>query len=94
MKFGDLEIRISSPRGNDPGAPHCTEAQGIRIVGVPRTSSRSSSAQESILQEVWGWDYVGDSRTVMFISVGFGKRLKWDPTVPSRIVTVRGVIQV
>jgi DNA-binding response OmpR family regulator len=46
--------------------------------------------REFILEQVWGWDYVGDSRTVDVHVRWLRQRIEKDPSNPQRIVTVRG----
>ncbi len=46
--------------------------------------------REFILERVWGWDYVGDSRTVDVHTRWLRKKIENDPSNPERIVTVRG----
>lgn len=47
-------------------------------------------SREYILERVWGWDYIGDSRTVDVHIRWLREKLESDPANPSRIVTVRG----
>ncbi len=46
--------------------------------------------REFILERVWGWDFVGDSRTVDVHVRWLRQKIEVDPAVPARIVTVRG----
>lgn len=46
--------------------------------------------REFILERVWGWDYVGDSRTVDVHIRWLRKKIEDDPSNPERIITVRG----
>lgn len=46
--------------------------------------------RETILQQVWGWDYVGESRTVDVHIHWLREKLEQDPVHPIRLVTVRG----
>ncbi len=46
--------------------------------------------REFILERVWGWDFVGDSRTVDVHVRWLRQKIEPDPAAPSRIVTVRG----
>jgi len=39
---------------------------------------------------VWGWDYIGDSRTVDVHVRWLREKIETDPAHPNRIVTVRG----
>jgi DNA-binding response OmpR family regulator len=47
-------------------------------------------SREFILERVWGWDYVGDSRTVDVHVRWLRQKIERDPAKPVRIVTVRG----
>lgn len=46
--------------------------------------------REFILERVWGWDYVGDSRTVDVHIRWLREKFEPDPANPRRIITVRG----
>ena len=46
--------------------------------------------REFILEHVWGWNYVGDSRTVDVHVRWLREKIESDPANPSRIITVRG----
>ena len=47
-------------------------------------------SREFILERVWGWDYVGDSRTVDVHVRWLRQKIEEDAGEPKRIVTVRG----
>ncbi len=47
-------------------------------------------SREFILERVWGWDYVGDSRTVDVHVRWLRQKIEKDAANPQRIVTVRG----
>ncbi|PWH17921.1 MAG: DNA-binding response regulator [Anaerolineae bacterium] len=47
-------------------------------------------SREFILERVWGWDYIGDSRTVDVHVRWLRQKIESDPANPARIVTVRG----
>ena len=46
--------------------------------------------REFILEKVWGWDYVGDSRTVDVHIRWLREKIEPEPANPHRIITVRG----
>jgi DNA-binding response OmpR family regulator len=46
--------------------------------------------REFILERLWGWNYVGDSRTVDVHVRWLREKIETDPAHPNRIVTVRG----
>lgn len=47
-------------------------------------------SREFILERVWGWEYIGDSRTVDVHVRWLRQRIEKDSANPKRIVTVRG----
>ncbi len=47
-------------------------------------------SRQFILERVWGWDYVGDSRTVDVHVRWLRQKIEKDAANPTRIVTVRG----
>ena len=47
-------------------------------------------SREFILERVWGWEYIGDSRTVVVHVRWLRQKIEPDPAKPVRIVTVRG----
>lgn len=47
-------------------------------------------SRDQILESVWGWDYVGDSRTVDVHVRWIREKIENEPANPQRIMTVRG----
>jgi len=47
-------------------------------------------SRELILEQVWGWNFIGDSRTVDVHIRWLREKIERDPGSPTRIVTVRG----
>lgn len=47
-------------------------------------------SREFILERVWGWDFIGDSRTVDVHVRWLREKIETDPANPRRIITVRG----
>lgn len=47
-------------------------------------------SRELILERVWGWDFIGDSRTVDVHVRWLREKIEIDPANPERIITVRG----
>ena len=51
---------------------------------------RQMLSREFILERVWGWDFIGDSRTVDVHVRWLRQKIEADAANPCRIVTVRG----
>ncbi len=46
--------------------------------------------REFILERLWGWNFIGDSRTVDVHIRWLREKIEANPAIPSRIITVRG----
>jgi DNA-binding response OmpR family regulator len=46
--------------------------------------------RDQILESVWGWEYIGDSRTVDVHVRWLREKIEEDPSNPKRIITARG----
>jgi DNA-binding response OmpR family regulator len=46
--------------------------------------------RDHILESVWGWEYIGDSRTVDVHVRWLREKIENDPSTPQKIITVRG----
>lgn len=47
-------------------------------------------SRDHILEHVWGWDFTGDSRTVDVHIRWLREKIEEDPSIPTRLITVRG----
>ena len=47
-------------------------------------------SRDQILESVWGWEYIGDSRTVDVHVRWIREKIEEDPSNPKRIITARG----
>ena len=47
--------------------------------------------REQILERLWGYDYIGDARTVDVHIRWLREKIEAEPSKPRRIVTIRGV---
>ena len=47
-------------------------------------------SRETILEKIWGWEYVGDSRTVDVHVRWLREKIEADPKNPKRLLAVRG----
>ncbi len=47
-------------------------------------------SREFILERLWGWEYIGDSRTVDVHVRWLREKIEADPGSPTRLLTIRG----
>jgi DNA-binding response OmpR family regulator len=77
------EVRLN----DEPIALKPKEYELLLFLGQHRGQVLS---REFILERVWGWNYIGDSRTVDVHVRWLREKIEPDPSAPVRIVTIRG----
>ena len=91
LAFGDLKVDVTRCEVLRGGVPlHLKPKEYELLVFLARNRGIVLS-RDLILERVWGWDYVGGSRTVDVHVRWLREKIELDPANPSRIVTVRGV---
>ncbi len=90
LRFGDLEIDESRHEARLGGEPLALKPQEYRLLNFFARHPRQMLSRERILEEVWGWNFIGDSRTVDVHVRWLRQRIEPDPSKPQRIITVRG----
>jgi len=66
-------------------------ATEFRLLAVLAGRPGQVLTREMLLEAVWGYDYLGDSRLVDVAIQRLRAKLEDDPAHPKRIITVRGV---
>jgi two-component system response regulator MtrA len=90
IRVGSLEIDSAAFRAADGGRVLDLSATEFRLlVELARHPDRVLS-REKLLERVWGYDYLGDSRLVDMAINRLRTKLGDDPKVPRYIATVRG----
>ena len=91
LAFDDLTIDLSRREiSRDEGTVAMKPKEFDLLVFLARNRGIVLS-RDLILERVWGWDYIGDSRTVDVHMRWLREKIEPDPTHPVRIVTVRGI---
>lgn len=90
LKFGELTINTTRHEvtlGDEVISLKPKEYELLLFFAEHRGQMLS---REFILERVWGWEYIGDSRTVDVHIRWLRKKVENDPSAPERIITVRG----
>ncbi|MDP9388196.1 MAG: response regulator transcription factor [Actinomycetota bacterium] len=91
IRVGELEIDPGAYRVTHAHAPVDLTATEFRLlVELAGTPGRVLS-REVLLERVWGYDYLGDSRLVDMAVKRLRDKLGDDPREPRYIATIRGV---
>jgi DNA-binding response OmpR family regulator len=90
LVFGDLEINITRGEVTLGGEPLRLKPKEYQLLLFLAEHRGQMLSREFVLERVWGWDYIGDSRTVDVHVRWLRQKIEADPAQPARIVTVRG----
>jgi two-component system response regulator MtrA len=91
ITVGDLEIDPSAFRAARGGRPVDLTATEFRLLRELARRPGQAFTRELLLQLVWGYDYLGDSRLVDVAVQRLRSKIEEDPAHPRQITTVRGV---
>jgi len=91
IKAGDLEVDVPRHRVSCRGSQlDLTPTEFGLLAFLTRNSGRVFT-RDQLLQNVWGYDYAGDTRTVDVHMRWLRQKIEADPSRPRHLLTVRGV---
>ena len=91
LVFGDLELLPEAGEVKVGGQPvHLTRTEFRLLCELAENAGRVLS-REQLLEQVWGYDYFGDSRLVDVHVRRLRTKVEPDPANPRHVVTVRGL---
>jgi len=90
LTFGNLVINITRREVVLDGKPLQLKPKEYELLLFFAEHKSQMLSREFILERVWGWDFIGDSRTVDVHVRWLRQKIELDSSVPTRIVTVRG----
>ncbi len=91
MVFDDLTINVSRREVSLKEKALSLKPQEYELMLYLAQHRGRALSREAILENVWGWEYTGDSRTVDVHVRWLREKIEISPASPRRIVTVRGV---
>ncbi|MDA1036223.1 MAG: response regulator transcription factor [Chloroflexi bacterium] len=91
IRSGDLEVDPVSHVARKGGEVLELKPREFDLLGLMVANPGRAYTRNQLLETLWGHDYVGDSRTVDVHIRWLRKKIEEDPSVPRRLVTVRGV---
>ncbi|MGH2529542.1 MAG: winged helix-turn-helix domain-containing protein [Actinomycetota bacterium] len=91
IAFGDLEIDPAAFAARRRGRELRLTATEFRLLLELARRPGQVFTREVLLENVWGYDYLGDSRLVDVAIQRLRSKVEDDPSHPSLIATVRGV---
>ena len=90
LRFDTLVINVTRREVILDGKPVQLKPKEYELLLFLAEHKSQMLSREFILERVWGWDFIGDSRTVDVHVRWLRQKIEADPANPRRIVTVRG----
>jgi DNA-binding response OmpR family regulator len=90
LSFGNLVINLTRREVTLNDEPLPLKPQEYELLLFFAEHKGQMLSREFILERVWGWDFIGDSRTVDVHVRWLRQKIEADAGEPKRIVTVRG----
>jgi DNA-binding response OmpR family regulator len=90
LTFGKLVVNITRREVTLAGNPIQLKPKEYELLLFLAEHRGQMLSREFILERVWGWDFIGDSRTVDVHVRWLRQKIESDAANPTRIVTVRG----
>ncbi len=90
LKFDNLVINLTRREVILDGEPIPLKPKEYELLLFLAEHKSQMLSREFVLERVWGWDFIGDSRTVDVHIRWLRQKIEKDPASPIRIVTVRG----
>jgi DNA-binding response OmpR family regulator len=90
LAFGDLTIDLPRREVRLAGKSVPLKPKEYELLLFLARHRGMVLSRDVLLQRVWGWDFVGNSRTVDVHIRWLRKKIEEEPSSPQRIVTVRG----
>jgi DNA-binding response OmpR family regulator len=89
--FGDLEVRAEAGLVTKGGEPLSLTRTEFKLLSEFAMHPNQILSREQLLERVWGYEYLGDSRLVDSHIRRLRTKIEDDPTSPTLLVTVRGL---
>jgi DNA-binding response OmpR family regulator len=90
LVFGNLTIDPGRREVLVSGVPVALKPKEYELLEYLARHRGQMLSREVILNQVWGWDFTGDSRTVDVHVRWLREKFETNPASPVRIITIRG----
>jgi DNA-binding response OmpR family regulator len=91
LESGDLALDLTARRVSVSGREIKLSHKEFDLFAALVRNKGAVLSRDLLLEQVWGYDHVGDDRTVDVHVRWLREKIEADPSDPQRIVTVRGV---
>lgn len=91
IAFGTVTIRSAALRGTREKDEFELTPRELKIIALLFREAGNAISRDQILNEVWGQDYYGTTRTLDQVIVKIRQKIETDPKSPTHLTTVHGL---
>ena len=91
LAFGNVRVHTASLRGMRGRAKFELTPRELKVLAVLYRERGNAVSRDQILNEVWGIEYYGTTRTLDQLVVKLRQKVEDDPSEPKHLVTVHGL---
>jgi two-component system OmpR family response regulator len=90
LKVGDIEVDVARHKASKGATLLELTPKEFDLLAFLATNKGFVFSRDQLLEKVWGYDFVGDTRTVDVHIRWLRQKIETDPNNPKHLVTVRG----
>ena len=91
LTSGDLEVDLRRRRASRKGQELSLKPKEFELLSFFLQNRGFAFTRDKLLDEVWGYDFAADTRTVDVHVRWLRQKIEDEPARPTRLITVRGV---
>jgi two-component system response regulator RegX3 len=91
VRVGEVELDPDEHRVTVNGTEVAMPLKEFEVLHLLLANAGRVLTRETLIDRVWGHDYVGDTKTLDVHIKRLRSKIEDDPSVPTRIVTIRGL---
>jgi DNA-binding response OmpR family regulator len=91
LASGDLRVDMNGRQVHLRGKPVAMKPKEYDLLAFFLRNRGKAFTREQLLNQIWGYDFVGDTRTVDVHVRWLREKVEDEPAKPTRLITVRGV---
>jgi DNA-binding response OmpR family regulator len=91
VSMGDLTIDLPKRAVTKDGENLPLKPKEFELLSFLAKNPGRAFTREQLLNQIWGYDYAGDTRTVDVHVRWLRQKIETEPDQPRRVITVRGV---
>jgi DNA-binding response OmpR family regulator len=91
LTAGDLQVDLRKREAYRQGQPLALKPKEYELLLFLLRNRGRAFTREQLLDQVWGYDFVGDTRTVDVHVRWLRQKIEDEPAKPTRLITIRGM---